>query len=92
MEKTFAGCCKIVKVFSLERFPLYGIYGGGLVCTWYIQQKIFSDDSAICTNERCILKQMPQSTVHFERPAQQATEPQAKQEARSVLCHVNVWW
>ena len=27
------------------------------------------------------------SAMRFERPAQQATEPQAKREARSVLCH-----
>ena len=27
------------------------------------------------------------SAAYFERPAQQATEPRAKREARSVLCH-----
>ena len=27
------------------------------------------------------------SATRFERPAQQATEPRAKQETRSVLCH-----
>ena len=27
------------------------------------------------------------SAVHFQRLAQQTTEPQAKQEVRSVLCH-----
>ena len=27
------------------------------------------------------------STARFERPAQQATEPRAKREARSILCH-----
>ena len=30
---------------------------------------------------------MAQSAMHFERPAQQATEPQARQETRSVHCH-----
>ena len=33
VEKTFAGGCKIakfVKVFSLESFPLYGIFHGFL--------------------------------------------------------------
>ena len=36
--------------------------------------------------ERCILKQMVRSAICFERSAQQATEPQAKRKARSVLC------
>ena len=27
------------------------------------------------------------SAAHFDRPAQQATEPQAKREAMSGLCH-----
>ena len=37
------------------------------------------------SNDRC------ESTVRFEKPAKQvlalATEPRAKQEARSLLCH-----
>ena len=27
------------------------------------------------------------STAHFDRPARQATEPRAKREAMSALCH-----
>ena len=30
---------------------------------------------------------MVESATRFEMPAQQATEPQAKRETRSVLCH-----
>ena len=30
---------------------------------------------------------MAQSAVRFKRPAQQATEPRAKRETRSVICH-----
>ena len=30
---------------------------------------------------------MAQSTARFERPAEQATEPRAKQETRSILFH-----
>ena len=28
-----------------------------------------------------------ESAAHFDRPARQATEPQAKREAMSALCH-----
>jgi hypothetical protein len=31
---------------------------------------------------------MTQSAANFERPAEQATEPRAKREVRSVLCYI----
>jgi hypothetical protein len=51
-------------------------------------QLVMQNCGAICTNEGGHRDTFSNDAVRFRRPAQQATMPQAKREARSVLCHV----
>ena len=75
----------------VERKP--ALQGSELVKTvgLWAQRRVALTPWAIATASDAMLKEWHESPTRFERPAKQAlalaTEPRAKQEARSVPCH-----
>ena len=69
------------------------LQGSGLVRTVgsCAQRRVALMPRAIATARDALLNDRRESTAYFKRSAKQvlalATEPQAKREARSVLCH-----
>ena len=70
------------------------LQGSGLVRTVgpCAQRRVALMPRAIATARDALSNDWCESAAHFEKPAKQvlalATEPRAKREARSVLCHV----